>query len=157
MNASISIATPVGPFFISVAEGRVVRSTFRLLEHPESGEPDAKDLEVLALAKREVEEYFRGERKGFTVPLGLAGTPFQVSVWKEAKSIPFGQTITYGEMARRIKNPRASRAVGNALGANPTGLFIPCHRIVPASRGVGGFGSGPKIKAALLALEKKLR
>ncbi len=156
MKNPLSIATPVGPFYVAVSRGHVVWATFRPGKYlvPHGSKPG--DLEILALAKREVEEYFSGQRGRFTVPLKLEGTPFQRSVWEEAAKIPCGRTLTYGELARRIKKHRAARAVGNALGRNPAVLFIPCHRVVPASGGVGGFGSGPEVKRALLDLEKKV-
>lgn len=96
--------------------------------------------------------YFAGEMP--TPPEGLPeGTDFQRSVWAEAKNIPYGSTITYGELARRIGRPKASRAVANALRANPWLIIVPCHRVV-AANGLGGFHYGPEAKCALLDHEK---
>ena len=107
---------------------------------------------VLTQAARELEEYFAGTRTGFEVPLELDGTPFQREVWNELTRIGYGETITYGELARRVGRPRGPRAVGQANGRNPVPIIVPCHRVV-ASGGIGGYGGGLKVKRALLALE----
>jgi len=107
---------------------------------------------VLAQAAQELEEYFAGSRTGFDVPLELDGTPFQREVWDELTRIGYGETITYGELARRVGRPRGPRAVGQANGRNPVPIIVPCHRVV-ASGGIGGYGGGLKVKRALLALE----
>jgi len=83
----------------------------------------------------------------------LVGTPFQLAVWQELLNIPTGETITYGEMARRIGKPKAARAVGGALGANPVPWLVPCHRVIAAQGKIGGFSAGLQIKRALLASE----
>lgn len=107
---------------------------------------------VLAQAARELEEYFAGTRTGFEVPLELDGTPFQREVWDELTRIGYGETITYGELARRVGRPRGPRAVGQANGRNPVSIIVPCHRVV-ARGGIGGYGGGLRVKRALLALE----
>ena len=107
--------------------------------------------------EEQLREYFAGKRKSFDLPLDLSGTPFQMEVWKALLEIPFGQVVTYGELARRIGRPRAARAVGNAVGANPVPIVIPCHRVVPKSGGIGNFGPGPEWKARLLGLEQAIR
>jgi O-6-methylguanine DNA methyltransferase len=83
----------------------------------------------------------------------LKGTPFQRRVWRARLEIPRGTTVTYGELARRLKNPRASRAVGQAVGANPLAVLVPCHRVLAANGALGGFAWGPEMKRALLAGE----
>jgi methylated-DNA-[protein]-cysteine S-methyltransferase len=87
------------------------------------------------------------------VPVDVGGTPFQLAVWRAAREIPYGRTVTYGELAARIGRPGAARAVGQALGANPVPLLVPCHRVVAAGGGLGGFTGGLDLKARLLALE----
>lgn len=102
---------------------------------------------------RQLEEYFAGRRHAFDLPLAPAGTDFQHRVWRALSIIPYGKTISYGELARRIGNPRASRAVGLANGANPLPIIVPCHRVIGANGSLAGFGGGLPIKQALLSLE----
>lgn len=108
----------------------------------------------VAQTKRQLREYFDGKRKAFTVDIELRGTPFQMSVWNELKKIPYGTTVTYGDIAQRIGSPTAVRAVGTAISNNPCGIVIPCHRVVPASGGVGNYAWGKAKKKWLLALEE---
>jgi len=100
----------------------------------------------------QLEEYFARERTEFDVPMELDGTPFQKEVWAELSRIPYGETISYGELARRVGRPRGPRAVGQANGKNPIAIIVPCHRVV-ASNGIGGYGGGLPMKRALLAVE----
>lgn len=101
-----------------------------------------------------LQRYTEGSADALTgVSLNPAGTPFQLKVWRELLAIPRGQTVSYSEVARRIGNPSAVRAVASAIAANPLSIFIPCHRVVPASGGTGNYAGGPTAKAALLALE----
>lgn len=105
-------------------------------------------------ALRQVEEYLAGRRHEFDVEADLAlATPFQREVLTGLERTAYGRTTSYGELAARIEHPRAARAVGLALGANPLCLVLPCHRVLPASGGVGGYAGGPEAKAALLRLE----
>ncbi len=107
---------------------------------------------VLKETATQLEEYFAGERQYFDVPMALDGTPFQRDVWSELQRIPYGETISYGELARRVGRPNGPRAVGQANGRNPVPIIVPCHRVL-ASNGIGGYGGGLKVKRALLALE----
>ncbi|HKW18557.1 MAG TPA: methylated-DNA--[protein]-cysteine S-methyltransferase [Terriglobales bacterium] len=104
---------------------------------------------------RQLRAYFAGEQENFDLPLAPQGTPFQQRVWRELCRIPYGQTISYGELARRIGNPQASRAVGLANGSNPIPIIIPCHRVIGANGKLTGYGGGLPIKEKLLALEKR--
>jgi len=104
-------------------------------------------------AIRQLHEYFAGKRAAFDLPLAPAGTAFQRKVWRQLQEIPYGETISYGELARRIGNPKASRAVGSANGANPLPIVIPCHRVIAGDGTLGGFGGGLPAKQTLLALE----
>ena len=107
---------------------------------------------VLKEAATQLDEYFTGERRTFDVPMELDGTDFQREVWSELTRIPYGETISYGELARRVGRPSAPRAVGQANGRNPVPIIVPCHRVV-ASNGIGGYGGGLKLKRDLLAIE----
>ena len=108
-------------------------------------------------AVRQLKEYFAGRRTDFDLPLAPQGTEFQRDVWRRLQEIPYGETISYGELAKRIGNPKASRAVGAANGSNPIPIVIPCHRVL-AKAGLGGYsGSGGlETKQALLTLEGAL-
>jgi methylated-DNA-[protein]-cysteine S-methyltransferase len=107
---------------------------------------------VLKETVTQFEEYFAGERTEFDIPMELDGTSFQCDVWAELSRIPYGTTISYGELARRVGRPKGPRAVGQANGKNPIPIIVPCHRVV-ASNGLGGYGGGLPLKRALLALE----
>ena len=107
----------------------------------------------LRQAKRELAEYFGGERKCFEVVLAPDGTAFQRSVWKAISTVGFGETITYGELARRAGCPGSARAAGAATGRNPIGIIVPCHRIVGSNGSLTGYAGGLDRKRALLALE----
>jgi methylated-DNA-[protein]-cysteine S-methyltransferase len=107
---------------------------------------------VLKDTVTQLEEYFAGERTEFDVPMELDGTPFQKDVWTELTRIPYGKTISYGELARRVGRPKGPRAVGQANGKNPIPIIVPCHRVL-ASTGIGGYGGGLPMKRTLLAVE----
>lgn len=100
----------------------------------------------------EIEEYFKGQRIQFSVPMEATGTPFQIKVFKAMQAIPFGETKTYGEIAKAIGKPRAIRAVGTACGRNPLPILIPCHRVI-GSNGMGGYSGGIRKKQWLLEHE----
>ena len=111
------------------------------------------DHKLLRQAKRELAEYFAGKRTHFDVALAPEGTPFQRSVWKAISTVRFGETISYGELARRAGHPGSARAAGAATGRNPIGIIVPCHRIVGANGSLTGYAGGLDRKRALLALE----
>jgi methylated-DNA-[protein]-cysteine S-methyltransferase len=102
----------------------------------------------------QLEEYFEGRRRGFDLPLAPEGTAFQQRVWRSLLDIPYGETISYGELAARIGNKAASRAVGLANGSNPLPIVIPCHRVIGSNGKLTGYGGGLPIKQQLLALER---
>jgi methylated-DNA-[protein]-cysteine S-methyltransferase len=121
------------------------------------GEPDAgQDGELFAEASSQLEQYFGGERTKFDLRLTLAGTAFQRRVWAALRGIPYGQTVSYGQLADRIGQPSASRAVGLANGKNPVGIIIPCHRVVGADGSLTGYGGGIERKRYLLAHEQRV-
>jgi methylated-DNA-[protein]-cysteine S-methyltransferase len=104
-------------------------------------------------AARQLREYFEGRRRSFNVALDLRGTDFQVQVWRTLRQVGFGRVVTYGELARRMGRSGASRAVGNACGANPVPVIVPCHRVLATGRRLGGFSAGLDVKRRLLDLE----
>ena len=108
---------------------------------------------VLVAAERQLGEYFAGRRKAFDLKLDFVGTEFQKSVWKALLTIPFGQTRSYGEIARQVGRPSASRAVGAANGRNPVAIVAPCHRVIGSTGALTGFGGGLDVKEQLLRLE----
>ena len=116
-----------------------------------------QDERILGAAIAQLGEYFAGTRRIFALPLRPSGTAFQLSVWAALREIPFGATISYGELARRIGQPSAARAVGAANGANPLPIVVPCHRVIGADRSLTGFGGGLATKRFLLAHEARLR
>jgi methylated-DNA-[protein]-cysteine S-methyltransferase len=115
------------------------------------------DHPVIAAAADQLREYFSGRRTEFDLPLDPRGTEFQMAVWRSLADIPFGETISYGEQARRIGRPTAVRAVGAANGKNPLSIVLPCHRVVGANGALTGFASGIDTKAALLDHEVTVR
>jgi methylated-DNA-[protein]-cysteine S-methyltransferase len=114
-------------------------------------------LPAATLVVDQLNEYFAGKRRAFDLPLAPRGTDFQLACWNELQQIPFGGTISYSELARRIARPNAVRAVGAANGANPIPIIIPCHRVIGANGTLTGYGGGLHIKRALLAIEQPQR
>jgi len=156
MNYSY-LDTPVGTLLIVGDEQSIHR-----IEFPDNGkarrpEPGWRESArgPVAEASRQLREYFAGRRNEFDLPLTPQGTEFQRTVWDRLQEIPYGETISYGELAKRIGNPKASRAVGAANGSNPIPIVIPCHRVIGSTGRLTGFGGGLPTKEALLALEAK--
>ncbi|MBO5427632.1 MAG: methylated-DNA--[protein]-cysteine S-methyltransferase [Prevotella sp.] len=112
--------------------------------------------EVIDKAIKQLDEFFARQRKIFDIPLLFVGTDFQKTVWNELLKIPFGKTVSYGEMARRIGMPKAVRAVANANGANSMSIFAPCHRVIGSDHSLTGYGGGLDAKRTLLKLEGAL-
>jgi methylated-DNA-[protein]-cysteine S-methyltransferase len=151
------VASPIDDLLLA-AEGDAIT---RLHMAPHTGrygpQPHwerADDDPTLVEARRQLDEYFAAERTEFDLTLAPAGTAFQTQVWAGLRAIPYGRTISYGELARRIGNPAASRAVGLANGRNPIAVIVPCHRVIGADGSLTGFGGGLDRKRALLALEQ---
>jgi methylated-DNA-[protein]-cysteine S-methyltransferase len=152
----ITIESPFGPLLLaSDAQGlRLVsfeRSNRSATVQPGWKEDRAPFAEVI----RQLRAYFVGELKQFDLPLALEGTEFQLRVWRALRTIPYGETISYGQLAQRIGNPKAVRAVGLANGCNPIPIIIPCHRVIGSDGGLTGFGGGLPNKKKLLALESR--
>jgi methylated-DNA-[protein]-cysteine S-methyltransferase len=141
--------TPIGALGITIEEsGALAELQFRAEHFPFSDDPRFSPI------VNELTEYFDGARKVFTMPLAPRGTPFQLAVWNELANIAYGETISYGQLAERIRNPKAVRAVGAANGANPIPIVLPCHRVIGANGSLTGYGGGLPIKQRLLALEQ---
>ncbi len=113
----------------------------------------SQENDSIRRVKQQIDEYLQGMRTVFTFPIIMVGTSFQKEVWTELLKVPYGNTASYQEVARRIGRPKAVRAVGTANGANALALVVPCHRIIAASGGLGGYGAGLAVKKTLLALE----
>ena len=139
------MASPIGGLRIAGDDDGVLRIEFH-------GQPCRNDP-AAELVLQQLDEYFRGDRKAFDVPLALRGTPFQLEVWRALQQVPYGATTSYGEIARMLGRPAASRAVGAANGANPIPIIIPCHRVIGANGSLTGFGGGFYAKQWLLELE----
>jgi methylated-DNA-[protein]-cysteine S-methyltransferase len=116
-----------------------------------------RDDSVFQAAFEQLEAYFSGRRRNFDLPLRMAGTPFQHQVWEGLRAIPYGETLSYAELARQIGRPGASRAVGSANGRNPVAIVVPCHRVIAADGTLGGYGGGLDRKKWLLELEAVAR
>ena len=154
----VVVETAIGPMTV-VAEAEMIVGIYmddqrHLPPNEKFGHPDTGDSVVLKEAERQLGEYFAGDRTGFDLPLAPAGTPFQRRVWETLCEIPYGGTISYGELARRIGQPTASRAVGLANGKNPISIVVPCHRVIGSSGKLVGYGGGLARKQTLLELEQ---
>jgi methylated-DNA-[protein]-cysteine S-methyltransferase len=112
-----------------------------------------RDDEAFANARQQLEQYFRGDRRDFDLPVQLDGNRFELSVWDALRSIPYGETASYGEIARELGHPDAPRAVGAANGRNPVAIIVPCHRVIGADGSLTGYGGGLERKRFLLDLE----
>lgn len=168
MNASPPVTmgeidSPVGILVAGVTDAGVCLLEFRDREVLETqiervrgrvGPTVTGSHPLLAQLSAQLSEYFRGTRRAFSVPLLYPGTPFQLKVWNALRAIPYGETISYEELARRVGSPAGQRAVGHANGQNPVAIVIPCHRVVNKDGKLGGYGGGLWRKRLLLGLER---
>lgn len=145
--AEVVVDSPIGPILLRANEKSLL-----FLDFTKKKIDGKTNHPVLLKAKKELEEYFKGTLKKFTVTVDARGTEFQMKVWRELQKIPFGKTLSYGELAEKVGGKNYARAVGTAVGKNPMAIIIPCHRIL-ASNGIGGFAGGLKIKRDLLKVE----
>lgn len=148
------VETPIGSLLVAADEAGL-----RLI-HFQSGrarrQPDPawqRDAAPFRALRSQLAEYFARKRRHFDLVLAPEGTPFQLETWRALTAIPYGSTISYAELARRVGRPTASRAVGAANGANPLPIVVPCHRVIGADGSLTGFGGGLPVKRALLELE----
>lgn len=150
LNNIVYLNSPVGMIEIQSKNGEIISLDFvneKLYEE--------KSEEVLEKAKLQLKEYFNGRRKKFKLPLKLEGTDFRLKVWKELQNIPYGVTCSYKDIAIKIGNKNASRAIGGANNKNKIAIIIPCHRVIGSNGDLVGYESGIERKKALLDLEKK--
>lgn len=151
-----TLPSPIGELLLA-GDGLALRG---LYIPPHRHAPDVapgwrRDDGAFAAARQQLAEYFAGERTSFDLLLATAGTPWQERVWAALREIPYGETRTYGELAREVCGPAAARAVGHANGRNPISIVVPCHRVVGAAGRLTGYGGGLERKAALLELEAR--
>jgi methylated-DNA-[protein]-cysteine S-methyltransferase len=150
-----TIDSPVGPLTLAGTGSTLMHLRMVDQTHePDRSEWQPAEAEVFAEAVEQLAAYFAGELTEFELDLDLAGTEFQRKVWAALRTIPYGETRTYGEIAMQIGSPGASRAVGLANGRNPIGIIVPCHRVIGSTGGLTGYGGGLDRKRQLLALER---
>ena len=151
------LGSPIGEILLA-GDGRALRGLY-MPPHRHAPSPDdggwVRDDDAFGAASDQLVEYFAGERTTFDLELDPAGTPWQRRVWAALRDIPHGETRSYGEIARALGAPGASRAVGHANGRNPISIVVPCHRVVGSDGRLTGYGGGMERKAALLALERR--
>ena len=151
------ISSPLGEILLAASDRGLVGVWFvEKQRHPPDSAPwrQAPDDSLLKLTADQLRQYFGGERRNFDLPLDLtSGTDFQQAVWRALLSIGYGDTCSYGDVARAIDRPNAVRAVGLAVGRNPVSLIVPCHRVIGANGSLTGYGGGLDRKTALLGLE----
>ena len=145
-----TVDSPIGPLTLADETDCGALTAIRF-----GDEGGADDSPVLVRAQRQLEEYFRGERTRFDLPLQPKGTPFQLAVWRALTEIPYGETASYGDIARAVSRPKAFRAVGMANHCNPIPIIVPCHRVIGSDGRLTGYAGGLEIKRALLELEQK--
>jgi methylated-DNA-[protein]-cysteine S-methyltransferase len=157
-RAHTVVDSPVGPLTLVAADGSLSGLYMEHQRHRPPSEtfgdrvPEARTA-LFGAAAEQLDAYFAGELTEFGLPLNLHGTPFQRHVWAGLRAIPYGETVTYGELAERIGRPGASRAVGLANGRNPVGVIVPCHRVIGSTGSLTGYGGGLDRKRFLLDLE----
>ncbi len=146
-----TVPSPIGPLTLARRDGDLVAVRMQDQRHMAGVEPSwRRDDDRFDGVVGQLAEYFAGTRTGFDVPMELGGTEFQSNVWAALREIPFGETISYAELARRVGRPDAMRAVGQANGRNPLAVVVPCHRVVSADGSLGGYGGGLDRKRWLL-------
>src|SRR5580698_10285464 len=148
--------SPIGPLMLAGDEAGLRLVHFATGRRPKSPQADwIEDKAPFKEVTRQLEAYFEGKLQDFDLPLVLDGTEFQLLVWRNLQKIPYGETVSYGQLAKRIGSPDAARAVGLANGSNPIPIIIPCHRVICSNGDLTGFGGGLPLKKKLLALESR--
>lgn len=151
------VPSPLGPLLLVGTRATLTQIWLPSGRDRLEPEPDwIESAEPFAEARRQLDAYFAGRLRRFDLPLAPEGTPFQQRVWRALLDIPYGETVSYGELARRIGRPSAVRAVGAANGQNPLSIVIPCHRVIGSDGRLVGYGGGLPAKSALLALEQRV-
>ncbi|MBS0433055.1 MAG: methylated-DNA--[protein]-cysteine S-methyltransferase [Proteobacteria bacterium] len=150
------IETPIGPLLLVADEHGLTYIGLPRRGVAQKAPEDARHAPLkLRAAQKQFEEYFAGARRAFDLPLHPHGTPFQLEVWGALLAIPYGETTSYAQIARRIRRPNAVRAVGAANGANPLAIIVPCHRVIGSDGDLTGYGGGLPAKRWLLAHERR--
>ena len=154
-TAQMRYASPLGPLLLARTKDGLAGAWFEAQKHHPApiDAPVRDDDPLLQRAAAQLAAYFDGEATGFDLPLDLIGTPFQVGVWRELLAIAPGRTCSYGDIARKLGQPTAGRAVGAAVGRNPISVIVPCHRVVGSDGALTGYAGGLERKTALLRLE----
>lgn len=152
MKHCMMMPSVLGKLLLEEEDGKIVCLLF---ERDIPANVEQSDTPTLRKVAQELSEYFAGNRKEFDIPLNPKGTDFQKSVWNALCTIPYGKTMSYGQVAAQIGNPKASRAVGMANNKNPIPILIPCHRVIGANGKLVGYGGGIWMKQKLLELEQK--
>jgi methylated-DNA-[protein]-cysteine S-methyltransferase len=151
-----TLDSPLGPVLVAGDAAGLRHISFQAGTRALDPAPGwVRDEVALGDALEQLAAYFAGARTAFALPLAPRGTPFQQRVWAALREIPYGETISYGTLARRIGRPTASRAVGAANGRNPLPIVVPCHRVIGSTGALTGFGGGLHLKEGLLALERR--
>jgi methylated-DNA-[protein]-cysteine S-methyltransferase len=151
-----TIESPIGSLMLAGDQGGLRLVHFATGRRPKSPQRDwIEDRTPFKEVIRQLEAYFRGKLQDFDLPVVLDGTEFQLLVWRNLREIPYGETISYGQLARRIGSPDAARAVGLANGSNPIPIIVPCHRVIGSNGDLTGFGGGLPVKKKLLELENR--
>jgi methylated-DNA-[protein]-cysteine S-methyltransferase len=144
-----TLTTPIGELMLTADDDGALTGVNLPNRHPDPAGWE-RDDELLADARRQLTEYFAAERTTFDLPLRAAGAPFQLRVWEALLRIPYGETASYGELARELGHPTAARAVGAANGRNPIAIVVPCHRVIGSNGSLTGYAGGLECKRALL-------
>ena len=147
-----TLTTPIGELLLTADDDGALTAVDLPNRHRDTAGLE-RDDELLAGARRQLTEYFAGERTTFDLPLRPHGAPFQLRVWEALLRIPYGETASYGEVARELGHPTAARAVGAANGRNPLAIVVPCHRVIGSDGTLTGYAGGLECKRALLDLE----
>ena len=145
-----TIDSPTGPLTITASEEAITGIRF-------GADSDSNPNEITQMAAVQLSEYFQGNRVTFELPLEVSGTEFQESVWGELLKIPSGETVSYAYVAQKIGKPKAARAVGGAVGANPIPIIIPCHRVMASNGAITGYSGGNGIKTKQKLLDHEAR
>lgn len=154
MNYKYTYEMPIGRLVICEEENKITK--IYLSNSEENIELEEKETPLIKQVKEQLMDYFNGKRKKFDFPISMKGTEFQVKVWEALMTIPFGETCSYKEIATKIGNPKASRAVGMANNKNPLLIAVPCHRVIGANGSLVGYACGLNVKENLLRLEGRI-
>jgi methylated-DNA-[protein]-cysteine S-methyltransferase len=154
-ESSLVIDSPLGPLLLAAENGALTMLWMSPLPTRDDPPPQGADRDALDETAAQLDRYFAGSLTAFDLPLGLRGTPFQLRVWSALQEIPFGETTSYGGLARTLGQPGSARAVGLANGQNPVSIIVPCHRVIGSNGKLTGYGGGLDRKAWLLDHEAR--